>query len=76
MEVNVTGTVNLLETCLKSNVRRLIYSSSGATFGEAKYLPVDEDHPLNLESPYGASKLAAKNTALPTGRFMVCPLIR
>ncbi len=60
MEVNVTGTVNLLEACSKSKIKRLVYSSSGATFGEAKYLPVDEDHPLNPESPYGVSKLAAE----------------
>jgi len=60
MEVNIKGTLNLLEACLNSNIKRLVYSSSGAIFGEAKYLPVDEDHPLNPESPYGASKLAAE----------------
>ncbi len=60
MDVNVKGTLNLLEACLKSNIKRLVYSSSGAIFGEAKYLPVDEDHPLNPESPYGVSKLAAE----------------
>jgi len=60
MEVNIKGTINLLEACLKSNIKRFVYSSSGAIFGEAKYLPVDEDHPLNPESPYGVSKLAAE----------------
>ena len=60
MEVNIKGTVNLLEACLASNIKRLVYSSSGAIFGEAKYLPIDEDHPLNPESPYGVSKLAAE----------------
>ncbi len=60
MDVNVKGTVNLLEACLNSNVKRLVYSSSGAIFGEAKYLPIDEEHPLNPESPYGVSKLAAE----------------
>jgi UDP-glucose 4-epimerase len=60
MEVNVKGTLNLLEACLNSRIKRLVFSSSGAIFGEAKYLPVDEDHPLNPESPYGASKLAAE----------------
>ena len=60
MEVNVKGTLNLLEACLNSKIKRLVFSSSGAIFGEAKYLPVDEDHPLNPESPYGASKLAAE----------------
>ena len=60
MEVNIKGTINLLEACLNSNIQRLVYSSSGAIFGEAKYLPVDEDHPLNPQSPYGVSKLAAE----------------
>ena len=60
MEVNIKGTINLLEACLGTNIKRLVYSSSGAIFGEAKYLPVDEDHPLNPESPYGVSKLAAE----------------
>ena len=60
MEVNIKGTINLLEACLKSNIKRFVYSSSGAIFGEAKYLPVDENHPLNPQSPYGVSKLAAE----------------
>ncbi len=60
MDVNIKGTINLLEACLNSNVKRLVYSSSGAIFGEAKYLPIDEEHPLNPESPYGVSKLAAE----------------
>ncbi|MFC2051105.1 SDR family oxidoreductase [Chloroflexota bacterium] len=60
MEVNIRGTINLLEACVNSNIKRLVYSSSGAIFGEARYLPVDEDHPLYPESPYGVSKLAAE----------------
>ncbi len=60
MDVNIKGTINLLEACLKSSIKRLVYSSSGAIFGEAKYLPIDEAHPLNPESPYGVSKLAAE----------------
>jgi UDP-glucose 4-epimerase len=63
MEVNVVGMINLLEACRKSEVKRLVYSSSGAIFGEAKYLPIDEDHPLNPESPYAVSKLAAEKYA-------------
>jgi UDP-glucose 4-epimerase len=60
MEVNIKGTINLLEACLNSNIKRLVYSSSAATYGEAKYLPVDENHPLNPESPYAVSKMAAE----------------
>jgi len=60
MDVNIKGTVNILEACRNSSVKRLVYSSSGAIFGQAKYLPIDEEHPLNPESPYAVSKLAAE----------------
>ncbi|MFC2010282.1 SDR family oxidoreductase [Chloroflexota bacterium] len=63
MDVNIRGMVNLLEACRNSSIKRLVYSSSGAIFGEAKYLPIDEDHPLNPESPYAVSKLAAEKYA-------------
>jgi len=60
MDVNIRGMLNLLEACRSANIKRLVYSSSGAIFGEAKYLPIDEEHPLNPESPYAVSKLAAE----------------
>ena len=60
MDVNIKGTLNLLEACRSSNIKRLVYSSSAAIFGEAKYIPIDEEHPLNPESPYAVSKLAAE----------------
>jgi len=63
MEVNIIGMLNLLEACRNSNIKRLVHTSSGAIFGEAKYLPIDEDHPLNPESPYAVSKLAAEKYA-------------
>jgi len=63
MQVNVTGMVNLLEACRQARIERLVYSASAASFGEAKYLPIDEDHPQYPESPYAASKLAAEKYA-------------
>ncbi len=60
MDVNIRGTLNVLDACRESGVQRVVYSSSAAIFGEAKYLPVDEDHPLHPESPYAVSKLAAE----------------
>jgi len=60
-EVNVKGTLNLLEACVKHNVRRFVYVSTCAVYGEARYLPIDEEHPTNPLSPYGASKLAAEH---------------
>jgi UDP-glucose 4-epimerase len=60
MDVNIKGTLNLLEACRDSRIKRLVYAGSAACYGEAKYLPIDEDHPLNPESPYAVSKLAAE----------------
>ena len=63
MDVNVRGTLNVLEACLSSNIVRFVYSASAAAYGEAEYLPIDEDHPINPESPYAVSKLAAEKYA-------------
>jgi len=56
-EVNVVGSVNVLECCRRSGVKKLIYASTGgAVYGEPQQLPVPEDHPVNPLDPYGASK--------------------
>jgi len=60
-EVNVNGTLNILEEGLKSKVEKFIYISSCAVYGEPVYLPIDENHPTNPISFYGASKLAAEH---------------
>lgn len=60
-DVNVNGTLNLLEECLNSNVEKFIFASSCAVYGEPAYIPIDENHPVNPLSPYGASKAAAEH---------------
>ncbi len=56
-DVNVLGSLNLLENCRKYGVKKVIYAGTGgATYGEPQYLPVDENHPVNPLDPYGASK--------------------
>lgn len=59
-ETNLVGTFYMLKAAAKCGVRRLIFSSSREVYGEAQYLPVDEEHPLNAKNPYGASKAAAE----------------
>jgi UDP-glucose 4-epimerase len=59
--VNILGSLNLLECCRKFDVEKIIYASSGgAIYGEPKYLPMDETHSINPLSPYGASKYIAE----------------
>ena len=75
MEVNIKGTLNLLEACVNSNVRKFVYSSSAAVYGDAKYLPIDEVHALNPESPYAVSKLAAEKYCFVFHNIYAVPVI-
>ena len=59
-EINIFGTINLLNWCRKNEIEKIIYSSSAAIYGEPKYLPIDENHPTEPISPYGISKLSAE----------------
>ena len=54
---NTVGTLNLLDTMLKYNCKKIVFSSTCATYGNPSYVPVDENHPQNPVSPYGSSKL-------------------
>jgi UDP-glucose 4-epimerase len=58
-ETNVVGTFNVVEAAREVGCK-IIYASSREVYGDAQYLPVDEEHPLNPKNPYGASKLAAE----------------
>ena len=59
--VNIQGTVNLLEASLKENIQQFIYVSTCAVYGEARYLPINEEHPVMPLSPYGISKFTAEH---------------
>ena len=63
-EVNVVGTLNVLEAARQQGLRRIVFSSSAGIFGELKTLPIAEDHPQEPDSPYGTSKLAAEKMCL------------
>lgn len=63
-EVNVLGTLQILEASRRAGVRKVVFSSSAAIFGELKTLPIREDHPVEPDSPYGASKLGAEKLCL------------
>lgn len=60
-QVNILGTLNILQSSIDSNVKKVIFGSSSSIYGNVKYLPLDEEHPKDPLSPYGVSKLAAEH---------------
>ena len=59
-DVNVRGTFNVLEACVATGVKRLVYSSSASVYGDAVEEPMTEDHPFNNKNFYGATKIAGE----------------
>jgi UDP-glucose 4-epimerase len=58
---NILGTINLLQNCIKTGVKKFMFASTGgAVYGEQSYFPADENHPTQPVSPYGISKLAVE----------------
>jgi len=63
-QVNVDGTVNVATACRRHGVARMVHTSTSETYGTARRVPIDEDHPLQPQSPYSASKIGADAMAL------------
>lgn len=59
-EVNILGTIKVLEACNKVGIKRIVFSSSAAVYGLPVTLPINENHPLSPVSPYGISKMTAE----------------
>ena len=68
-QVNVIGTLQVLEAARAHNARKIVFSSSAGIFGELKILPIREDHPAEPDTPYGASKLCAEKQCLAYNRL-------
>jgi UDP-glucose 4-epimerase len=58
IEVLINGTSNVLESCVRHGVRKLVAASSASVYGDPSYLPIDESHPFNNRTLYGAGKVA------------------
>ncbi len=63
-EINVIGTLNVLEAARKAGARKIVTSSSAGIFGELKTMPIREDHPAEPDSPYGCTKLCEEKLCL------------
>ena len=63
VRTNVEGTTNVLEACRNHDVQKIIHTSTSETYGTALYVPIDEKHPMQGQSPYSASKIGADKMA-------------
>jgi len=73
--VNTNGTLNILNAAKKNQVKKIIFASSSSVYGEPLYVPVDEKHPTNPISIYGASKLAAEKYCQIYNNFLDLPTV-
>jgi NAD dependent epimerase/dehydratase len=64
IETNIKGTLNICQAAKENQVSRLIHTSTSEVYGTAKYVPIDENHPLQPQSPYSASKISADAMAM------------
>jgi NAD dependent epimerase/dehydratase len=64
VDTNIRGTLNICQAAKNNGVQRLIHTSTSEVYGTARYVPIDENHPLQPQSPYSASKIAADAMAM------------
>jgi NAD dependent epimerase/dehydratase len=64
VDTNIRGTLNICQAARDNDVKRLIHTSTSEVYGTAQYVPIDEKHPLQPQSPYSASKIAADAMAM------------
>jgi NAD dependent epimerase/dehydratase len=64
VDTNIRGTLNICQAARDKGVKRLIHTSTSEVYGTAQYVPIDEKHPLQPQSPYSASKIAADAMAM------------
>ncbi len=64
VDTNIKGTLNICQAALENGVSRVIHTSTSEVYGTAQYVPIDEKHPLQPQSPYSASKIGADSMAM------------
>lgn len=74
IDTNVTGTLHVLEGARRAGVKRVVHTSTSEVYGTPKDLPIRETHPLNAQSPYAATKVAADQLAISYQRSFGVPV--
>lgn len=74
VETNITGTLNVLQAANELEISKVVHTSTSEVYGTAQYVPIDEKHPLQAQSPYSASKIGADQIALAFYRSFGTPV--
>lgn len=74
IDTNIKGTLNIIQAARELGVEKIIHTSTSEVYGTARYVPIDEDHPLQGQSPYSASKIGADQVAFSFYRAFNTPV--
>lgn len=74
IKTNIEGTYNILQAARELNIEKIIHTSTSEIYGTAQYIPIDESHPINPQSPYSATKASADLLALSYYRSFKTPV--
>ena len=74
VDTNIKGTLNILQAARELGIEKVIHTSTSEVYGTARYVPIDEDHPLQGQSPYSATKIGADQIALSFYRSFDTPV--
>ncbi len=74
LDTNIKGTLNILQAALDMGIEKVVHTSSSEVYGSARWVPMDEEHPLQAQSPYSASKIGADQLALSFHRSFGLPV--
>ena len=75
VDTNVSGTLNICQAALTNRVKKVVHTSTSEVYGTAQYVPIDEKHPLNAQSPYSATKIGADAIATSFHRSFGLPVV-
>ena len=74
IDTNINGSLNIFQAAREFAVKKVIHTSTSEVYGTAKYVPIDENHPLQAQSPYSASKIGADQLAISFFKSFNLPL--
>mgnify|MGYP001768637668 FL=1 len=74
VDTNIKGTLNVLQAARELNIQKVVHTSTSEVYGTAQYVPIDENHPLQGQSPYSASKIGADQMAIAFYRSFETPV--